>query len=427
MTPSSRDPYPDALRAGALLLVVFGHWIATLPRMADGVLVDTGHLLAAWDAAGWLTWIVQVVPLFVFVSAAVSVDSVARRAAQGAQMSWWAGRALGLARPTLTYLVVLAAIAMLSWLWGGHLLAVFDRSLTIHLWFLLMLLTVQALLPWSLRLDARLGLGAVAGLVVVAGVLDMIRAGATSAGALRTLGQLATERPAGIAWLNMLVVWLIPQQLGIAWKRGRVRGPATGAGLLLLGTAWLALAIAAGYPVAMVGVTLAGNNMLPPTLALIGVMWLQVGLVLLCEPLARRVLAGRAPAKAIAVLGALGMPLYLWHKLAELPAAWLGERLGLPIDAGLPGAPGFWLGRAGWIALCLVVVAPLIALVVRFELRRDRDVPATDRRVDVVLGGLALYVGLGAALALGAWPGAAIGMVAVALASWRLRRRGDRR
>ncbi|MEN5118950.1 acyltransferase family protein [Luteimonas sp. TWI662] len=427
MTPSSRDPYPDALRAGALLLVVFGHWIATLPRMADGVLVDTGHLLAAWDAAGWLTWIVQVVPLFVFVSAAVSANSVARRAAQGAQMPWWAGRALGLARPTLTYLVVLAAIAMLSWLSGGHLLAVFDRSLTIHLWFLLMLLTVQALLPWSLRLDARLGLGAVAGLVVVAGVLDMIRAGATSAGALRTLGQLATERPAGIAWLNMLVVWLIPQQLGIAWKRGRFRGPATGAGLLLLGAVWLALAIAAGYPVAMVGVTLAGNNMLPPTLALIGVMWLQVGLVLLCEPLARRVLAGRAPAKAIAVLGALGMPLYLWHKLAELPAAWLGERLGLPIDAGLPGAPGFWLGRAGWIALCLVVVAPLVALVVRFELRRDRDVPATDRRVDVVLGGLALYVGLGAALALGAWPGAAIGMVAVALASWRLRRRGDRR
>ncbi|WP_337245543.1 acyltransferase family protein [Luteimonas sp. gir] len=421
MTPSSRDPYPDALRAGALLLVVFGHWMATLPRLVDGVLVDTEHLLAAWDAAGWLTWIVQVVPLFVFVSAAVSADSVARRAAQGAQVQWWAGRALGLARPTLTYLGVLTAIAMFSWLSGGHLLAVFERSLTIHLWFLLMLLTVQALLPWSLRLDARLGLGAVAGLVVVAGILDIARAGATSIGALRTLGQLATERPAGIAWLNMLVVWLIPQQLGIAWKRGRFRGPATGAGLLLLGVVWLALAIAAGYPVAMVGVTLAGNNMLPPTLALIGVMWLQVGLVLLCEPLARRVLAGRAPAKAIAVLGALGMPLYLWHKLAELPAAWLGERLGLPIDAGLPGEAGFWLGRAGWIALCLVMVAPLLALVVRFELRRDRDVAATDRRVDVMLGGVALYAGLGAALGLGAWPGAAIGTVAVALASWRLR------
>ncbi|KLJ01943.1 acyltransferase family protein [Luteimonas sp. FCS-9] len=421
MTPSSRDPYPDALRAGALLLVVLGHWIATLPRMADGVLVDTDHLLAAWDAAGWLTWVVQVVPLFVFVSAAVSADGVARRVGQGARAQWWAGRALGLARPTVTYLAVLAALAALSWLSGGHLLAVFDRSLTIHLWFLLMLLTVQALLSWCLRLDARLRLGAVAVLVVVAGVLDLLRAGATSPGALRTLGQLVTERPAGIAWLNMLVVWLIPQQLGIAWKHGRFRGPAAGAGLLLLGAAWLALAIAAGYPVAMVGVTLAGNNMLPPTLALIGVMWLQVGLVLLCEPLARRVLAGRAPARAIAVLGALGMPLYLWHKLAELPAAWLGERLGLPIDAGLPGEPGFWLGRAGWIALCLAMVAPVIALVVRFELRRDRDVPGSGRLADVAVGGLALYVGLAAALALGAWPGAAIGLVAVAVASWRLR------
>ena len=75
--------------------------------------------------------------------------------------------------------------------------------------------------------------------------------------------------------------------------------------------AWLAAALASGYPVAMVGVQLAGNNMLPPTLALVGVMWLQVGAVLAFEPLARRILAGRAPARVIAVLGALGMPLYL--------------------------------------------------------------------------------------------------------------------
>ncbi|EWH00065.1 hypothetical protein [Halomonas sp. BC04] len=33
---AARDRYPDALRAGALLVVVFGHWIATLPRLEDG-------------------------------------------------------------------------------------------------------------------------------------------------------------------------------------------------------------------------------------------------------------------------------------------------------------------------------------------------------------------------------------------------------
>ena len=425
MTPSPRDPYPDALRAGALLVVVFGHWIATLPRVVDGIVVDTDHLLGIWPTAGLLTWLVQVVPLFVFVSAAVSAGGVERRLAQGGQAHWWAGRALGLARPTVTYLAVLVVLAAVAWALGDGLFSVFNRSLTIHLWFLLMLLTVQALLPWCLLLDRRFGARAVLGFVVAAAVLDLARAGVTSPAEVRDLGALVTARPAGVAWLNMLVVWLIPQQLGIAWTRGRFRGVGAGAALLALGVVWLMLALASGYPVAMVGVQLAGNNMLPPTLALIGVVWLQVGAVLLCEPLARRVLAGRRPARAIAVLGALGMPLYLWHKLAEVPAAWLGLRLGLPIDAGVPGEPGFWIGRAFWIALCLAMVAPVIAAVVRFELRRTRDVPAVHSWTRVLAGGVALYIGLGAALAFGVWPGAAVGLVAVASASWQLRRRQD--
>lgn len=424
MTRSDRDPYPDALRAGALLVVVLGHWIATLPRLVDGRLVETDHLLAIWETAGFLTWVVQVVPLFVFVSAAVSTDGVARRMQRGVQSQWWAARALGLARPTVTYLAVLVALAAFSLLTGGRLLNVFNQSLTIHLWFLLMLLTVQALLPWCLRLDARFGLRAVAGLVVVAAMFDVIRSGATSLDALRWLGRGVSGNPAGIAWLNMLVVWLVPQQLGIAWTRGRFRGVGAGLGLLLLGGAWLLLAMASGYPVAMVGVALAGNNMLPPTLALIGVMWLQVGAVLAFEPVARRLLDGRTLGRVITVLGALGMPLYLWHKLAELPAAWLGEKLGLPIDAGVPGEPGFWLGRAGWVALCLLMVAPVIALVVRFELRRTRDVPAVQGMPPILVGGVALYAGLVAALVWGVWPGSLAGLAAVAFASWRLRARG---
>lgn len=427
MKQTSRDAYPDALRAGALLVVVFGHWIATLPRVRDGVLFDTDHLLRIWETAGLLTWLVQVVPLFVFVSAAVSVDGVERRLQQGhRQLSWWAGRSLGLARPTLTYLAVLVALAGVATLSGGRLLDVFNHSLTIHLWFLVMLLTVQALLPLSLALDRRLGLGAVAVLVLLAAVFDLLRAGANGLDALRWLGRDVIAAPPGLGWLNMLAVWLIPQQLGIAWRRGRFGGAVAGIAFLLLAAAWLPLAIASGYPTAMVGVGLAGNNMLPPTLALIGVMWLQVGAVLLFERPARWLLDKHPAARLVAILGALGMPLYLWHKLAELPAAWLGERLGLPIDAGNPGEPGFWLGRALWIGLCLLMVAPVIAAVVRFELRRERDLPVAESVRAILCGGAALYLGLLAALALGVVPGALIGLVAVAVASFLLRRRAPR-
>jgi hypothetical protein len=422
-TEGERDRYPDALRAGALLVVVFGHWLATLPRLEGGRMVSTEHLLTVWDGAGILTWGLQVVPLFVFVSAAVSADGVARRLElQARQLSWWAGRALGMARPTVTYLAVLAVLAAIASYTGGRLLGPLDQSLTVHLWFLVMLLAVQALLPLSVRADQRWGLKAVIGLLVVAAVADLLRARVTSIGDLAQLGTLVTSHGGDIGWINSLAVWLLPQQLGIAWKRGRFGGFRTGGVFLLGGLLWLLVAVAVGYPVAMVGGDLAGNsNVLPPTLALVGVMWVQAGLVLLAEGPARRALHQRQVGRVVAILSALGMPLYLWHKLAELPAAWLGERLGAPIDAGVPGQPGFWLGRLWWIALCLVMVLPVMASVIAFETRRRKTVPQTTSTPATLVGGAALFVGIVVAMALGAQPGAAIGLVGVAAASWLLR------
>jgi hypothetical protein len=414
------------LRALALIIVVFGHWFATLPRLDDGLMVETDHLLKVWPDAGILTWFVQVVPLFVFVSAAVSADGVARRLQDGhEQLHWWAGRALTLARPTLTYLAAIAAFAVLAIHTGGRLLGPLNASLTVHLWFLIMLLVVQALLPLSYRADRRFGLGAVAGLVVLAAVIDLARAAPGSAQDLLDLGTLTGRDASGIGWLNALIVWLIPQQLGMAWKHGRFRGSLTGLGLIVLGLAWLAASVASGYSMAMVGIDFEGrSNMLPPTLALVGVMWFQVGAVLLCERPARWLLERHPIRRSVAILGALGMPLYLWHKLAELPAAWLGERLKLPIDAGLPGTPGFWAGRLWWLGLCTLMVMPVIAIVVRFELSRKRNVlPATSDPA-ILIGGLALLAGLITALVLGAMPGALIGLIGVAAASWLLRRPG---
>jgi len=418
-----RDRYPDALRAGALLVVVFGHWIATLPRLEDGRMVDAEHLLTVWAGAGVLTWFLQVVPLFVFVSAAVSTPGAVRRLEAGERQShWWAGRALGLARPTVTYLAVLTLLVAIAHFTGGRLLGPLDQSLTVHLWFLVMLLAVQAFLPLSVRADRRFGLRAVAGLLAIAFVADVVRAGLSSPAQLRELGTLVTSTPGGVGWVNGLAVWLLPQQLGVAWKQGRFGGARTGVGVLTLGLVWLGIAVAVGYPVAMVGGDLAGSsNVLPPTLALVGVMLVQVGAVLTFEGPARRTLQHRPIERAVAVLGSLSMGLYLWHKLAELPAAWLGERLGAPIDAGVPGEPGFWIGRLWWIGLCLVMVLPVMAAVVAFETRRRRDVPQTTSTLATLIGGAGLFLGIPAAMAFGAQPGALVGLVGVGAASLLLR------
>lgn len=422
-SPSERDLYLDALRAGALLVVVFGHWIATLPRFDGGLEIQTEHLLKIWEPSGFITWFVQVVPLFVFVSATVSADGVAHRMAQGhRQMHWWAGRALALARPTVTYLAAITLIALLSLYTGGRVLGPFNQSLTIHLWFLIMLLAVQALLPLSVEADRRWGLGAVVGLVVAAAVVDVVRAMPGSPGDILRLGQRVTDSADGIGWFNAVLVWLLPQQLGIAWKRGRFRGVWTGLFFLVLGGFWLVAALASGYPIGMVGRDFHGDsNMLPPTLALVGVMWLQVGAVLFFERPGRWLLDRRRISGAVTMLSALSMPLYLWHKLAELPAAWLGDRFGLPVDAGLPGEPGFWMGRFWWIVLCSLMVVPVIALVVAFEMRRKQGVVTSSRPRIILAGGFSLMAGLVVSLALGALPGALLGLVGVAAASWLLR------
>ena len=423
LSDKRRDLYPDALRATALLLVVFGHWLATIPRLEAGRVVATEHLLDIWMPAAFLTWAFQVVPLFVFVSAAVSTEGIARRRYSGhSQLEWWAGRALKLSRPTVTYLAALTLFAAIAQFTGGRLLGPFNQSLTIHLWFLVMLIIVQALLPLSVEADRRFGLGAVLGLIVIAAAVDIVRAGALLPMQWPTLGARVTASDGGIGWINAFVVWLLPQQLGIAWKRGRFRGAWTGLGMFLLGSAWLAGAVISGYPVGMIGVDLEGNsNMLPPTLALIGVMWVQVGLVLLLERPARWLLDRDRLAGAVAFLGAFGMPLYLWHKLAELPAAWLGERIGLTFDAGNPGDPGFWIGRLEWLALCLLMVVPVLAVVAWIELRRRSKVPASDSAFSIIAGGAALLAGLGTSLVLGAAPGAAIGLIAMIAASRLLR------
>jgi surface polysaccharide O-acyltransferase-like enzyme len=419
----ARDPYPDALRAIALLIVVLGHWVATLPRIEGGRLVDTGHILAAWAPAGYFTWIVQVVPLFIFVSAAVSSEGVWERYRAGEPHShWWAERALGLARPTVTYLAVLVAVVLLSFYTQEGILGELNHSLTVHLWFLMVLLGVQLLLPACVWVERRWGMKAVLGLVLIMAVVDLLRASPASPSDLASWGERVTATHDYFAWINALLFWIVPQLLGIAWWNDRLCGRKRGVGMALLGLTWLVLAVALGYPSSMVNGNLGGDtNLLPPTLALCGVIWLQVGAVTMFENPVRTFLQRQHLGRWMALFGAFGLQLYLWHKLAELPAAWLGQRLDWPIDAGRPDEAGFWFGRLEWIGLCVLLIIPVMLVVVIFERYRKQHVVAAEQPQRIVAGGMALFAGLGVALIFGAYPGALIGLPLVAAASWLLR------
>jgi peptidoglycan/LPS O-acetylase OafA/YrhL len=425
---STHDRYIDTIRAVALLAVVFGHWIATLPRTEGAAVVGTDHLLHLWSPAASVTWIWQVVPLFVFVSAAVATPSAARITDRDRPLAgWWAARALRLVRPTLTYLGVLTALVVVGWVVPavGELMAVFDTSLTVHLWFLVMLLAVQLLLPAAIAAHRRYGLGAVAALAGSVAVVALVRALASPVDAgWGRVGEVVVGGPVWVAVPSLLLAWLVPQQLGVAWASGRFGGRRAGGAMLGIALVWLTATTSLGYPVAMIGGDLdTGSNVLPPTFALLGVMWLQIGVTLLIERPARRLLQVGAVWAVVRWLGLLGMPLYLWHKLAEVPAAALAAWTGWAIDVGSPGDPGFWAGRGWWVLWCAAAVVPVLGGVIAFELRRRTDVRPTRRRRAGAVGGAAAVVGLAVATAFGAVPGAVIGAVLVAIASWTLRER----
>ena len=63
----------------------------------------------------------------------------------------------------------------------------------------------------------------------------------------------------------------------------------------------------------------------------------------------------------------------------------------------------------------------VVGLVVAFEMRRKQGVVTTSRPRIILAGGFSLMAGLVVSLALGALPGALLGLVGVAAASWLLR------
>lgn len=75
-TPASRNRYADLLRAVAILAVVVGHWLMAAVWIDDAG-QHTENLLGIVPATQWLTWALQVMPLFFLVggfSNAISLE-----------------------------------------------------------------------------------------------------------------------------------------------------------------------------------------------------------------------------------------------------------------------------------------------------------------------------------------------------------------
>ncbi|WP_217222755.1 acyltransferase family protein [Streptomyces anulatus] len=366
-TPATRDRYVDLLRVASLGAVVLGHWLmaAVTP---DGV----GNLLAVVPALQPLTWLLQVMPVFFFVggfSHALSYRSLLRKRPQRPQRSersersedsvysaFLRARLQRLLRPTMVFVLVWGAAALLVQLLGGGggLTGVTLRMVTQPLWFIGIYLAMVAFTPPLLKLHERYGWGAFAGLAGAAVAVDVLR--------------FAAGVPY-VEFLNFAFVWLAVHQLGFLRADGRIRRPAllAGAGLVTAG----ALVAFGPYPLSMVGMPGEKvSNMAPPTLALLcHGLWLVGAVELLRAPAARLLERPRVWRTVVAANG-VAMTAFLWHLTAMFGV--YGAMLALDVELPAPASAAWWAQVPLRIALAAALTAGLVAAFRAFE----RPVPS---------------------------------------------------
>lgn len=351
-TPADRDRYLDLLRGLALTVVVLGHWLLAVVWMHDGRL-RVSTVLDAAPATRWVTWILQVMPLFFLVGGVVNARSWrATRDAGGTWAAWVARRAARLLRPTTVVAwtwVALATVASAAGL-DRSVVVLGARNALIPLWFLAVYLVLVAAVPALLVAYERLGVGLVAVLLVAAAAVDAaVRAGAPVVG-----------------YANYALVWAVPTVLGFAWGDGgldrrtvRVVLPVAALTALVAAVVWL------DYPVTMVRVAEAGGPNVPVvTLALLGCT--QAGIALALRGPVTACLRLPGVWAAVVRVNTVAMTVYLWHltvMVIAIGVLWLTG----PWWSVAPLSAAWWLTRPVWVAFLGVLLAPVVAWLVPVE------------------------------------------------------------
>src|SRR5215475_7427036 len=228
-TPASRNRYVDFLRAASMLMVTVGHWLAAAPYFdASGELI-VAQILTTVPWTAWLTWIVQVMPIFFIVGGyANGVSWRAARRDGRSYATWLESRLRRLVWPLVPLLVAWMAIVAIEYARGvrPELISFGSQVAFIPVWFLAVYIGIVLLVPATEAAWNRFGMRAFWALTAAAAAVDVM--------------YLAV----GLRWLgfaNYLFVWGAIFVLGYAWLDQRFTprlmllvGAALGFAVLLL-------------------------------------------------------------------------------------------------------------------------------------------------------------------------------------------------
>jgi peptidoglycan/LPS O-acetylase OafA/YrhL len=355
-TGVARDSSVDAIRVVLLVMVFALHaMMVGVSVGADGPLLQNALEGQAWFAP--VSWIVQIMPLFFIAGGFSSIHHWrAMRARGDSPADYVRARLERLVRPAIALVVVVAG-ALVALSMAGlapELVATAGFRIGQPLWFLGVYLATSALVPLMVRAHERARV--LTPIALLAGVVavDVLR--------------FSTGIDA-IGFVNLLLVWLLVQQLGFQLADGgvdrlsrRTLWSIAGASLALLAV----LTVAGPYPVDML------VNLNPPTVCLVVLGIAQLALFQLARPAISAWVERVDASRLISAVGARAMTIYLWH----LPVLILLAGLALLANAAFslplptPLSLEWWATRPLWLSMAAAVVLPVALLFGRFELTR---------------------------------------------------------
>src|SRR5262245_29107434 len=389
-TPSSRNRYVDFLRAMSMLVVTVGHWLAAAPYIDATDTLIPAHILTVVPWTAWLTWVLQVMPIFFMVGGyANGISWRAARRDGKSYAAWLEGRLRRLLWPILPLLVAWVAIVAIEYARGVRpdLISYGSRVALIPIWFVAAYIGIVLLVPVTEAAWTRFGMRSFWALTAAAIVVDVMFFAAD----LRWLG-----------FANYLFIWGAISLLGYAWLDERFSNRVTMLAVAAVAIAALLLLVRFGpYPISMIGTPGEPvSNTTPPKVTLIALAIVQGGLLLAAQAPARRWLSGRVAWTATVALNASLMTLFVWHLTATtlvVVAAYLAGGVGLRIE---PGTAAWWWSRFPWLTANAIVLVSLVLVFGRFErpgTPEGRLAPAWRYVLGalVAAGGLALLAGRG--------------------------------
>lgn len=351
---TQRNHLIDLARALSVFVVVTFHCL--LYRI---VVVDGAPAMVPWaprpHAAWWAaSWFIMIIPLFFIAGGFAHALVVDRMRAQGRGYTYYlTSRARRLVGPLLVFAGFFTLLGTAAaWLWDAGATVALSVQFAQLLWFIATYLVIVGVAPLMVTLHDRFGVLPMLALTVLAVAVD---AWAMASGTN------------DLRYLNLVTVWPLCHQLGIAYHRGWFRrGRAWVPWLaLVLSAATIPVLIAGfGYPGSSIGLgDIPVANVLPPTAAMIVLGFGQTALLGLLE---RAGVAATLPPRVergLGVANALAVTTYLWH----IPCIVIAAVALYAVTVAAPALTSVLLSQVAVAALTWAIIVAVVPLIGRAE------------------------------------------------------------